>query len=906
MANEQMGMPAAAPSMEDMAVYDQMRQNISPKEFSDELLASASQVDPQAVAEFKQDLEGLEMPPEVLDALNDVVDEILANPERYAELRQRYMDQGLPEDILPEQFDPQFFAALNMAIDQMIAAPAGPQAFAKGGIAELKPIAKALASYGRNGDTMLAHITPAEARMLRRRGGSGTTNPDTGLPEFFNLFKAVGKVFKSVGRAVKKFVNSSVGRLVTTVALGFFLGPAAASMLGVSSAAGVAAVSGFVGSAGSTLLGGGSIRDALKAGAIGGLTAGVAGGVTQGFSTPYAGPTTVGGQWDKLMGNVPAPALAPVETATPAPNISASGQVAGMAPAPDMSGMGAEAPLAAEAGAPLAAEAGAPFDATAQQGSLAKAPLPSAPTKVPTVGESFKTIGEGLGMGEGPASMDTFKKGLGQLFMPEGASQAQINAATRDLMAQNPGMSWAEASKQASSSMTPTALRSYGPMAAAGLGIMGLTGGFQSKPVEGGPITKSLMIPPSERIRQEGSEKKYYVQGLPGVQYNEKGEPIPGSFTGLPTYGLPDYSGGYGMPGGQNPMQLPPAYIPPPGAIGSRQVAQPYNTADMYSNLLYPRGYDDGGEVAKTPEQIAEERRAADAAAQARAATEAQQKAARDAVAMQKALQRAQGFGTAYANLNAGLSYNAPEVNPLDASDTTFGQRNREQRAAYLQQLYGAALGQQRAAQQRNAATLGQPATPPSTPEVGIGDFERNYRQQLTTPAPQPFPGATTPAPKVPGLEDLVRQQYATIGRTGMGTDPSQIDKAGYEYWLGRLKSGSIAPENFSSVFNTAVDDYLAAKPEDPYSTYVKNFRKGPSMSTSGIATLAQGGYPRMNGQISGPGTEKSDSIPAMLSDGEFVMTAKAVRGMGKGSRREGAKKMYKLMHQLERNAQRG
>jgi len=74
----------------------------------------------------------------------------------------------------------------------------------------------------------------------------------------------------------------------------------------------------------------------------------------------------------------------------------------------------------------------------------------------------------------------------------------------------------------------------------------------------------------------------------------------------------------------------------------------------------------------------------------------------------------------------------------------------------------------------------------------------------------------------------------------------------------------------------------------------------------AGIAALAMGGYPRKTGQISGPGTETSDSIPAMLSDGEFVMTARAVRGLGKGSRREGAKKMYALMHQLERNAARG
>ncbi len=36
-----------------------------------------------------------------------------------------------------------------------------------------------------------------------------------------------------------------------------------------------------------------------------------------------------------------------------------------------------------------------------------------------------------------------------------------------------------------------------------------------------------------------------------------------------------------------------------------------------------------------------------------------------------------------------------------------------------------------------------------------------------------------------------------------------------------------------------------------------------------------------MDGDINGPGTETSDDIPAMLSDGEFVMTAKAVRGAG-------------------------
>jgi hypothetical protein len=59
--------------------------------------------------------------------------------------------------------------------------------------------------------------------------------------------------------------------------------------------------------------------------------------------------------------------------------------------------------------------------------------------------------------------------------------------------------------------------------------------------------------------------------------------------------------------------------------------------------------------------------------------------------------------------------------------------------------------------------------------------------------------------------------------------------------------------------------------------------------------------FPRKTGPINGPGTGTSDDIPAMLSDGEFVFTAKAVRNAGAGSRRKGAARMYKLMKSLEK-----
>lgn len=58
--------------------------------------------------------------------------------------------------------------------------------------------------------------------------------------------------------------------------------------------------------------------------------------------------------------------------------------------------------------------------------------------------------------------------------------------------------------------------------------------------------------------------------------------------------------------------------------------------------------------------------------------------------------------------------------------------------------------------------------------------------------------------------------------------------------------------------------------------------------------------FPRRNGAINGPGTETSDDVPAMLSDGEFVMTARAVRGAGNGDREAGVKTMHNLMKAFE------
>jgi hypothetical protein len=68
----------------------------------------------------------------------------------------------------------------------------------------------------------------------------------------------------------------------------------------------------------------------------------------------------------------------------------------------------------------------------------------------------------------------------------------------------------------------------------------------------------------------------------------------------------------------------------------------------------------------------------------------------------------------------------------------------------------------------------------------------------------------------------------------------------------------------------------------------------------------ARGGFPRRELLIEGPGTGRSDDIPAMLSDGEFVMNASAVRGAdptGRGNRRAGARNLYNIMRNFEMRA---
>ena len=102
----------------------------------------------------------------------------------------------------------------------------------------------------------------------------------------------------------------------------------------------------------------------------------------------------------------------------------------------------------------------------------------------------------------------------------------------------------------------------------------------------------------------------------------------------------------------------------------------------------------------------------------------------------------------------------------------------------------------------------------------------------------------------------------------------------------------------------------IATLPDGPQGQYGVNtgfaqnlFNPPPNLVANPFLQAYNPLQAKSGGEIVGPGTPTSDSIPAMLSDGEFVMNAKAVRGAGGGDRNQGAKRMYDMMQQFERRA---
>jgi hypothetical protein len=72
-------------------------------------------------------------------------------------------------------------------------------------------LAEMIRKQGRNGDTVLAHINPIEAQILKDLGGSGKINPKTGIPEFGGVWDFITTPFREIGKGIGELTGTEGG-----------------------------------------------------------------------------------------------------------------------------------------------------------------------------------------------------------------------------------------------------------------------------------------------------------------------------------------------------------------------------------------------------------------------------------------------------------------------------------------------------------------------------------------------------------------------------------------------------------------------------------------------------------------------------------------------------------------------
>jgi len=799
---------------------------------------------PDASVEMDSAMAGLkgvadELTDEQLDSMMQLVQYLYDNKEQYKELVAELITAGIVEEgDLPPEYDPEFLSTFGTILleerksrgtDQ----PPFPEKFARGGIAEA---ARIVANQGRSGDTMLAHITANEARMLRKMGGVGTINPATGLPEFgvFDFIvkplqkagRAVTKVFKSVVGGVKKVLASPVGRIVGTIALATFLGPGAMGITGLGLSSGVAAAT----AAGTiSLASGENLKQAVKSAAF------------AYFVTP----------------STPAGAATATSAATPAFNN----------PVYDWIGKTTEQFAGANN-----------FVADALQNQYVKTALTGFGTGTAAgllTGESLQdsvkggltgaAIATGVQALNNTSQTQAANAKLGADFVDkiddaQGARALQSTSANKNVELVRDLEDFVDARKTYESGRAGTPTDSGGIADLAAQAKINLSPdnvvltGF-GETLDDAALANKLGMPRDTRPGAFDAASLSEALGREPVagQMVNAADVLSGKTSSIAPVAAPTIA----------PTIAPPYEVP---GIGASVKKMGSGIADLAQGK-FKDGFSQFAQGAEdlflpsdpTPAQIE---------AIGKKYTDP---AAAKAAAAGPGTFRTYGPGVVAGLGIAGLSgaFKAPEPPPSEQRTLLSGTpgedlitKNPDQ---YVVQ---------------------------NIPGVNYGE-----KGEILAPSAQ--------APRVASIEDIrvsapsgneytMQDVYRPTGN--YGSAPVQQNQSPfmdpYQYYYQQLlASQGQQPRYYAMGGITSLPAPVQAPPP------------------AGITALSDGGnsnYPRRTGQISGPGTEKSDSIPAMLSDGEFVMTASAVRGLGKGSRREGAKRMYALMHQLERNAARG
>ena len=214
----------------------------------------------RAVDIIDAQLERMPIMPEDLDEIIGMLEAVVQDPNRYPEVREAAIKDGIISDQeAPQEYDPQFVLAVLVAL-YGYRERLSSKGYARGG---LKVAGRQIAAAGRGGDSMLAHINPREAEMLRRMGGAGTVNPNTGLREY----KSGKSILGAILPIALNFIVPGIGGIV-----GGALGATgtAATMLGNA----------VIGGLSSAITGGDPLKGALMSGLSSGL-----GGTVGGYAS---------------------------------------------------------------------------------------------------------------------------------------------------------------------------------------------------------------------------------------------------------------------------------------------------------------------------------------------------------------------------------------------------------------------------------------------------------------------------------------------------------------------------------------------------------------------------------------------------------------------------------------------
>jgi hypothetical protein len=205
---------------------------------------------------------------------------------------------------------------------------------------------------------------------------------------------------------------------------------------------------------------------------------------------------------------------------------------------------------------------------------------------------------------------------------------------------------------------------------------------------------------------------------------------------------------------------------------------------------------------------------------------------------------------------------------------------------------------------------------PTVTQDPGLGSALAGLPAVLGALPSDPALAAEEAAKKKLGLEDYLSLGSKAVGLLGNLTGGGGSGQTG-AYGGGRLNpifSAKLPTAGGLGVNRTVRpmtdEDWLTygTRPErsffeyapqtalpTPITTPIPNEPAGPSMYAPEVDNMrfAEGG--RAEFAVNGPGTGRSDDIPAVLSDGEYVIDAETVALLGDGSSKAGAKKLDDL-----------